>query len=198
MRRQFNSGRPGSLYNIKKFQPRPGGNLAPYWSTDSRPGTKAVNARPHLTPNPHSSPGTPGRYGSPCWPLCWLSREQTDICIQRPPSPLLLMVSPPHRRPTVGRLRADTSPNMRQGGLLIARDHDYTPHSIPTQERHPTQERWSVPGMGFKTLSFFSLVSGGPPERPVALTCVAQTGVVSPGDGQATRYYPPSLIRARG
>ena len=52
------------------------------------------------------------------------------------------------------------------------------------------------PGMGFKTLSFFSPVSGGPPERPVALTCVAQTGVVSPGgDEQATRYYPPSLIR---
>ena len=46
---------------------------------------------------------------------------------------------------------------------------------------------------------FFSPVSGGPPERPVALTCVAQTGVVSPGgDEQATRYYPPSLIRARG
>ena len=55
------------------------------------------------------------------------------------------------------------------------------------------------PGMGFKTLSFFRPVSGGPPERPVALTCVAQTGVVSPGgDEQATRYYPPSLIRARG
>ena len=52
------------------------------------------------------------------------------------------------------------------------------------------------PGMGLKTLS---LVSGGPPERPVVLTCVAQTGVMSPGgDEQATRYYPPSLIRALG
>jgi hypothetical protein len=55
------------------------------------------------------------------------------------------------------------------------------------------------PGMRFKTLSFFSPVSGGPPERPVVLTCVAQTGVMSPGgDEQATRYYPPSLIRALG
>ena len=33
---------------------------APYWSTESRPGTQAVNARPHLTPNPHSFPGDPG------------------------------------------------------------------------------------------------------------------------------------------
>jgi len=55
------------------------------------------------------------------------------------------------------------------------------------------------PGWGSRPLIVFSPVSGGPPERPVALTCVAQTGVVSPGgDEQATRYYPPSLIRARG
>jgi len=58
--------------------------------------------------------------------------------------------------------------------------HNQTHISFPTQERH----RWSVsptysPGTGFKTLSFFSPVSGGPPERPVALTCVAQTGVVA-------------------
>jgi len=67
--------------------------------------------------------------------------------------------------------------------------------------------------MGFKALSVFSLVSGRPPERPVVLTCVAQTGVVSPGGGdpgggdQALRYYPllaqtqhtdEALIRARG
>lgn len=43
------------------FQPRPGGNLrgaAPTLPTDSRPGTPAVNARLHLTPNPRSAPGT--------------------------------------------------------------------------------------------------------------------------------------------
>lgn len=42
------------------FQPRPGGNLrgsAPKLSTDSRPGTPAVDARLHFTPNPRSTPG---------------------------------------------------------------------------------------------------------------------------------------------
>ena len=37
-------------------------------------------------------------------------------------------------RHTDARLRADTSPNMRQGGLLIAGDHDYHVRSIMVQD----------------------------------------------------------------
>ena len=110
--------------------------------------------------------------------------------------PLLLMVSPPHRCPTDF---GQTLPQHEAGRATDCQGPQSNLHFIPHSRAPPVVCITIIqPGMGFKTLSFFSPVSGGPPERPVALTCVAQTGVVSPGgDEQATRYYPPSLIRAR-
>ena len=55
------------------FQPRPGGNLRGPHRTGQRiqgPGPKRSTLAPIslLTHTPLR--GTPGRYGSPCWPLC--------------------------------------------------------------------------------------------------------------------------------
>ena len=95
--------------------------------------------------------------------------------------PLLLMVSPPHRCPTDF---GQTLPQHEAGRATDCQGPQSNLHFIPHSRAPPVVCITIIqPGMGFKTLSFFSLVSGGPPERPVVLTCVAQTGVVSPGGG---------------
>jgi len=158
------------------FQPRPGGNLRGPHRTGQRiqgPGPKRSTLAPIslLTHTPLR--GTPGRYGSPCWPLCWPSREQTDI-VSKGLQGSKEERGDPQRGPSVTHgvtatqtpdwLRADTSPSMRQDGLPIARDHNQTYISFPTQERH----RWFVspsysPGWGSRPLVFLARYLAGRP-----------------------------------
>ena len=79
------------------------------------------------------------------------------------------------------------SPQDRRGGRLTTRRHE------AAKQTSPVTVLQQCPGMGpgvpsHKTLSFLSPVDGRPPERPAVLTCVAETGALSPDGGdQAPR-----------
>jgi len=155
------------------FQPRPGGNLRgslPKLPTDSRPGTPVVNTRLHFTPDPHSWDHQDGTASSPRRPLGWPSREQTDIAFKdikeernHRGGPLLLPDQKlNHHMKTTQKRRKE---HLDMYSTMRAADCQAHSSHISTLMRKPLPVgciRYSL-RMGFKTLSFFLPVLGGPP-----------------------------------